>query len=177
MKFSLSKYIRQFLSSQRWNLWTSSLDTVTSRYRLGITIADDSLRLALVKTGSKNPVYIDGEVIPWPEETGDLWSSRWDIAVDSILRHLRKHRKIGIPVNIGLTGREIGLRRINLPHMPAGELTEAVRWESEKLFPYDISECILDHEIVGQRGPAAGQTAVNITAANKSTSEIGLLIT
>jgi len=169
MNINPGKYIRHFLSSPRWSVLTSSLDLSISRYRLGVTVADDSLRLALVKTGKKKPVFIDGEILPWPDDnSNDAWPARRDIIVEAILRILKKNSKMHAPVNIGMLGREIGLRRLNLPDMPSGELAEAVRWESNKLFPFDISQCILDHEIVGKSGANSDKLAVNITAASDS---------
>jgi type IV pilus assembly protein PilM len=52
---------------------------------------------------------------------------------------------------IGLSGREIIIKTVQIPEVPAKELPDAVQLEAEHHIPFAIDEVFLDHHVVGRR--------------------------
>ena len=70
-------------------------------------------------------------------------------AVAASVRNLFEELKISVKdVALSLSGPPLIARVISMPKMSDDELKGAVRFETEKLIPFDISECILDYQIL-----------------------------
>jgi type IV pilus assembly protein PilM len=53
---------------------------------------------------------------------------------------------------IGICGRELIIKKIEIPEVPANELAGAIQLEAEHHIPFAADEVFLDHHIVGRRG-------------------------
>ncbi|MEZ5359121.1 MAG: hypothetical protein R3F48_09860 [Candidatus Zixiibacteriota bacterium] len=137
-----------------------------STRRLGITLNQDSVAFCLVYSRFGKPVIADihdekfkADEIPEP-------GKYLDAAIGKILGYITRNKLRGIPINIGILWHEIAFRRMYLPAMPKSELREAVRWDSEKLFPFPFSKSAMHFEIVEKvtRGESK-KFGINIIAA------------
>jgi type IV pilus assembly protein PilM len=52
---------------------------------------------------------------------------------------------------IGICGRELIIKKIEVPEVPAKELAGAIQLEAEHHIPFAVDEVFLDHQIVGRR--------------------------
>jgi type IV pilus assembly protein PilM len=65
---------------------------------------------------------------------------------------------------IGMSGGSVIAKRVTLPKMSEGELSESIRWEAEQHIPFDIEDVELDFQILRQDGP---QLEVMLVAVKK----------
>ena len=52
---------------------------------------------------------------------------------------------------IGICGRELIIKKIEIPEVPEKELAGAIQLEAEHHIPFAADEVFLDHQVVGQR--------------------------
>lgn len=71
-------------------------------------------------------------------------------AIVSVREILRKGGFQGRSVVTCLSGSQLQFKSIRLPHMPAGELAEAIRWEAGERFGFAIERDCLRHLVAGQ---------------------------
>jgi len=78
----------------------------------------------------------------------------------------------GRPINVGLVGDDIAFRRMYLPRMSKKELASAIVWEGQKLFPFDLDQCLVHYEAADVRNQGDfDQIGVNLTAVERTTVE------
>jgi type IV pilus assembly protein PilM len=65
---------------------------------------------------------------------------------------------------IGMSGGSVIAKRVTLPKMSEGELSESIRWEAEQHIPFDIEDVELDFQVLKQDGP---QQEVMLVAVKK----------
>jgi type IV pilus assembly protein PilM len=66
---------------------------------------------------------------------------------------------------IGICGRELIIKKIEIPEVPADELAGAIQLEAEHHIPFAAEEVFLDHHVVGRR---EGAVDVLLVAVKKS---------
>jgi len=71
-------------------------------------------------------------------------------AADSIKKLLSRSGMILKEAAISVSGPSVIERFITLPKMDAEALKGAIKFEAEKLIPFDVNDCILDHKILGK---------------------------
>jgi len=141
-------------------------------HQLGAVLCHSSLRLCLVRRRLHRVRVIDVTTVPMDGGAVESWSGKIDAAAAIITGYLDERGLRHAPVNVGLLGDDIAIRRLSLPEMSKKELSAAVIWEGRKLFPFDLNQCLIEYQPVDARGgnrPA--QVAVNITAARREVIE------
>ncbi len=91
-------------------------------------------------------------------------------AVADAVRRLFDSRKIRTKeVAASLSGNAVIVKKITLPVMTEGELSESIYWEAEQYIPFDIQDVNLDYQILesGQAAGAKGTMDVLLVAAKK----------
>lgn len=91
-------------------------------------------------------------------------------AVADSIRRLFDSRKIRIrEVAASLSGNAVIVKKITLPVMTEGELSESIYWEAEQYIPFDIQDVNLDYQILesGQAAGGKGTMDVLLVAAKK----------
>lgn len=91
-------------------------------------------------------------------------------AVADAIRRLFDSRKIRTKeVAASLSGNAVIVKKITLPVMTEGELSESIYWEAEQYIPFDIQDVNLDYQILdsGQAAGAKGTMDVLLVAAKK----------
>lgn len=71
-------------------------------------------------------------------------------------------------VNIAVSGPSVIVRFVELPHMTAEELKNAVPFEAEKYIPFNIEEVILGHQVLVPRISNENKMLVLLVAAKKA---------
>jgi hypothetical protein len=139
-----------------------------NRHHQGLVITEDSAQLGIIRRGFGTPRSVSAETLPFDRSQTDGWPVRIAKTIGWAHDRLQGHGLLRTPVNVALLGQDISFRRLILPLMPPQELAEAIRWEGNKLFPFDLNESVVHHEIV-RRFDHNNSTfvAVNIIAAGK----------
>ena len=71
-------------------------------------------------------------------------------AADSIKKLLTQSGMTLRQAAISVSGHSVIERFITLPKMDEGALKGAIKFEAEKLIPFDINDCVIDHKILGK---------------------------
>lgn len=144
------------------------ISVLWNRHRLGLVITEDSAQLALVLHQFKSPRPVDVQMMRFEQPQSEGWPVRIATAIAWTREYLHRHGLMRTPVNVALLGHDISFRRLILPLMPAHELAQAVLWEGNKLFPFDLAECTVHYEIACRfRRDNADFVGVNIVAAGQ----------
>lgn len=155
---------KKVTSSPRPTKLGHPLGSIRIGYQVGLVINDRSIELALIRCMFHRRSLVKTARIELSNQANADWSSKLIKICDLISKFLDGYKKNRIPVNIGLSGDDIALRRLNIPRMPADELTRATLWEGEKLFPFKFEDCYVGQEIVD-------------TLVNENSIELGISIT
>jgi Tfp pilus assembly PilM family ATPase len=144
------------------------LSVLGNRHCLGLVITDDTAQLGLVRYQFGSPQPIDVRTMSFERSLAEGWPVRISKAVAWTHDYLHRQKLTRTPINVALLGHDISFRRLILPFMPPSELAEAVRWEGNKLFPFDLAECAVHYEIARRFSrDNADFVAINIIAAGR----------
>jgi hypothetical protein len=115
-------------------------------HQAGLVISERSIRLALVRRTLGGVHLEDIKTQTTPSAETPTWPERIKRATDFAAGFLHERHLSKVPINIGLLGDDIAFRRLYLPRIPAKELTQAVIWEGQKLFPFELAPEALYYE-------------------------------
>jgi type IV pilus assembly protein PilM len=101
-------------------------------------------------------------VPPAALEGGEL---KQPTAMQAAIRHALEQGRIqATDAVIGMSGGSVIAKRVTLPKMSEGELSESIRWEAEQHIPFDIEDVELDFQVLRRDGP---QLEVMLVAVKK----------
>jgi type IV pilus assembly protein PilM len=85
--------------------------------------------------------------------------------MQAAIRHALEQGRIqATDAVIGMSGGSVIAKRVTLPKMSEGELSESIRWEAEQHIPFDIEDVELDFQVLRRDGP---QLEVMLVAVKK----------
>lgn len=157
----------------RWlRRFARKLSSLRIGHQLGLVITDNSARLCLVKQILFRRRVIDTTIYPLDPQETTSWPRRVDAAIKAVMGYLDERHLSRTTVNVGLVGDDIAFRRMYLPRMSKKELTSAITWEGQKLFPFDFEQCLVNHDVaeVRQKGEYQ-QIGVNLVAIKREIVE------
>lgn len=153
-------------------LWRE-LSSLRLGSQFGLVISENSIRLCLIRRRLHRSRIADIATFALNPDNAGNWAARIESAACILSAYLSEHKMKKVPINIGLLGEDIAFRRIYLPPMPRRELDAAVKWEGEKLFPFDFSQCSVDYRVAGgQRSGDTERIGINMVAAKSDLIEI-----
>ena len=130
--------------------------------RVGLDIGSHSIKILEALPGAKPTLVSFGskKIQGLPRD-----------AVSASIKSLADELKISAKdLTISLSGPSLIARLISMPKMSSEELKSAVRFEMEKLVPFDINECILDFQVLeAQAKEKANSTNVLLAAVKRET--------
>ncbi len=84
-------------------------------------------------------------------------------AVADAIRRLFESRKIkGKDVAASLSGNAVIVKKITLPVMSEGELSESIAWEAEQYIPFDIQDVNLDYQVLDKGAATGGKGTMDV---------------
>jgi hypothetical protein len=140
--------------------------------QMGMVIADKSVRLCLVRQVLHRRRVIDLAAFPFEPREAASWPERIGASVKAVVEYFGDQGLPRMPINVSLIGDDIAFRRLYLPLMSRKELSTAILWEGQKLFPFELNQCLVHHEITDVEN--AGnyvQIAVNLVATKRDIVE------
>jgi type IV pilus assembly protein PilM len=110
----------------------------------GIDIGSGSIKVVRIAPG-RRPKLLSAGMMEFPLE-----GVRENVGAD--LLHLRSEKKIGVRnVVTQMPGKDLTIRTLTLPRMPAAELREAVRWEAKRHISYPLDAALVEYLIAGEK--------------------------
>jgi len=113
----------------------------TRRLPIGIDIGSESIKLLQLQQTAPEVVSLCAAAIwRFPRGSGDDPSNRRRQAAEAVRRMLHENGFRGRDVVSALSCRQLGIRSVRLPQMPAKELREAVKWEARERFGFELGD-------------------------------------
>ncbi len=157
---------------RRFRRISHGLSSLRIGRQLGLVVTDKSARICLVKQVLHRRRVIDTTSFPFDPQRTPSWPRRIDAAITAVAGYLSERGLPRIPVNVSLVGDDIAFRRMYLPRMSRKELATAIVWEGQKLFPFELNQCHMYHEMVDVRDRSEyEQIGVNLIAVKREIVE------
>jgi len=116
---------------------------------IGLDIGSHSIKLVELRHTVKGVFLTNSAVKELPLEAGGR--EKGEGVIGETIKALFDEENIKTrKVTIGVSGPQVGLRRISLPVMPKKELKEAVKWEAGKFVSFSPEEVIVDFQLLGE---------------------------
>jgi type IV pilus assembly protein PilM len=133
-----------------------------SANRVGLDIGSHSVKVTEVSSASSGkPALVSfglKKIQALPREAVSA-------SISGLFEELRISAK---EVNISLSGNSIIARVVSMPKMSEEEMRSALRFEAEKIIPFDISECVLDFQVISQQSKGRPGSDVLLAAVKRS---------
>jgi len=72
------------------------------------------------------------------------------LVVEGLSRLISENSVKNAAFGTSLSGHSVIIKKIQLPAMTEGELTESIQWEAEQYIPFDINDVNLDYVVLGE---------------------------
>jgi type IV pilus assembly protein PilM len=119
----------------------------------GLDIGSSAIKVVQLQAVDDGYAVSGLAVVPLPQDTiadGGIKDG------PTVVRGIREAvGKAGIETKdavIGICGRELIIKKIEIPEVPQNELADAIQLEAEHHIPFAADEVFLDHHVVGRRG-------------------------
>lgn len=118
----------------------------------GLDIGSSAIKLVQLQEGAAGASLVAVGVAPLPPESIAEGSIRDGAAVvDAIREAVDRSGVRGKEVAIGVSGRELIIKKVQIPEVPPKELRDAVLLEAEHHIPFAIDDVFLDYHVVGRQ--------------------------
>jgi type IV pilus assembly protein PilM len=118
---------------------------------VGVDIGSSSIKVAEIKEGRGGQrTLVRFGFHPLPPQTivdGHIMSSSAVVEGLERLFHKAKSRDVAMRAS----GHSVIIKKITMPLMTAGELSEQIGWEAEQHIPFDLAEVQIDYQVLAQR--------------------------
>ncbi len=115
---------------------------------VGVDVSKRSIKIAAVRPGRK-PILLFATVFATPDGAIEGGMVVAPHAVVQAIRQVISAAKLrGSRAVIGMGGRNVLIRNLTFPPMPAEELKAAVKWEAERHLPLRIEDAVVDAQVV-----------------------------
>jgi len=137
---------------------------------VGLSIGTSSIKLVELKNSGKERKLLHFGTIQLPEDAIVNREIVNHIAVvDSLKTLVNQIRLKSKRVCISLSGTSVILKRMSLEVQDMKELQEQVFWEAEQYLPFDVSEVVMDFQVLSKS--ADGRVDIILVAVKKSVLE------
>jgi len=136
------------------------------RESFGLDIGSNTVKaVQLRQTGNRWTLTALASVPLPPESIVDGVIKSMHAVVDTIREAVAKAGITARDATIGVAGRELITKKVQMPEVPAKELRDAVQLEAEHHIPFPFDEVFLDYHVVGRH---AGSMDLIVVAVKKS---------
>jgi len=118
---------------------------------VGLSIGTSSIKIVEVKKSRGSWQLLHFGIIQLPDDTIVNREIVNPISVVESIRTLVNEIRLSTKaVTLSLSGTALIVKRMNIEIQNPGELQDQVFWEAEQYLPFDISEVVLDYELVSK---------------------------
>lgn len=119
----------------------------------GLDIGSSAVKVVQLKTdGGTNALSALGIVSLSPEVISDGTIKDAAAVSAAIKEAVAKSGIAGFDAAISICGRELIIKKVQIPAVPAKELQDAVQLEAEHHIPFAIDEVFIDYHVLGEQG-------------------------
>ena len=135
----------------------------------GLDVGSSTIKVVQLEQGSKGYALKAFAMVDLPPEAiGEGMIKDPPIVVDAIKEVVGKARIQSKAAIISVSGRELIIKKIQLPKANPKELGDAIMLEAEHHINLPIEEVYLDHQVVGQSAGQGGTMDVMLVAVKKT---------
>ncbi len=135
----------------------------------GLDVGSSSIKVVQLEQGSKGYALRAFATVDLPPEViGEGMIKDPPVVVDAIKEVIGKARVQSKDAIISVSGRELIMKKIQLPKVNPKELGDAIMLEAEHHINLPIEEVYLDHQVVGQSAGQGGTMDVMLVAVKKT---------
>ena len=135
----------------------------------GLDVGSSAVKLVQLQEGSKGFTLETFAMVELPPDAiGEGMIKDPPVVVDAIKEVVSKARVKTKDAVLIVSGRELIMKKIQLPKVTAKELGDAIMLEAEHHINLPIDEVYLDHQVVGQSAGQGGTMDVMLVAVKKS---------
>jgi len=135
----------------------------------GLDVGSSAVKLVQLDKGSKGYALNAFAMVDLPPDAiGEGMIKDPPVVVDAIKEVVRKARVSTKEAIISISGRELIMKKIQLPKVNPKELGDAIMLEAEHHINLPIEEVYVDHQVVGQSPGEGGTMDVMLVAVKKS---------
>lgn len=127
---------------------------------LSIDIGSALIKTILVEGSGKSPKMTKVDLSELPSHAivdGEIMDR--EAVLDSIRSSLDSLEITRNQVVTCISGRDVIVKKINMPKMKKSEASEQIKWEAEQYIPYEMEDISLDFEIIN---PNAGEDSMEV---------------
>ena len=137
--------------------------------RFGLDVGSSAVKLVQLEEGSKGFALEAFAMVQLPPDAiGEGMIKDPPVVVDAIKEVVGKARAKTKDAVLSISGRELIMKKIQLPKVTVKELGDAIMLEAEHHINLPIDEVYLDHQVVGQSAGQGGTMDVMLVAVKKS---------
>jgi len=141
----------------------------TKKTGFGLDVGSSAVKLVQLQEGSKGFTLETFAMVELPPDAiGEGMIKDPPVVVDAIKEVVSKARVKTKDAVLSVSGRELIMKKIQLPKVTAKELGDAIMLEAEHHINLPIDEVYLDHQVVGQSAGQGGTMDVMLVAVKKS---------
>jgi type IV pilus assembly protein PilM len=132
----------------------------------GLDIGSSAVKIVELAGPPTSPVLTNLGIVDLPRDTiGDGVIKDSPTVVDAVKEAVRRAGVASRAAAIAVSGRELIIKKVQIPEVPAKEVRDAVLLEAEHHIPFAIDEVFLDYHVVGRQG---GTLELILVAVKKS---------
>ena len=144
---------------------------------IGLDIGTSSVKLAELDLSPRQVTLNGFSIVPTPPMAiinggiaeGELVSE----AVKQALSELKTKRKM---IASGLCGSSVVVKRISIPRVEEGLVSEQIRWEAEQYIPYDINEVNIEYKVLNSGDSSENMEILLIAAIQDAIFKVAEII-
>ncbi len=132
----------------------------------GLDIGSSAVKIIELGGVPTSPTLINIGIVELPRDTiGDGMIKDSPTVVDAVKEAVARAGVASRAAAIAVSGRELIIKKVQIPEVPAKEVRDAVLLEAEHHIPFAIDEVFLDYHVVGRQG---GTLELILVAVKKS---------
>ena len=117
----------------------------------GLDIGSSAIKVVQLDQGAKGWILRTYAIVPLPPQAmADGIIKDPPVVVDAIKEAVAKAKVKATDAAIAVSGRELTVKKVQLPKVTRKELDEAIQLEAEHHIPFAIDEVFLDYQVVGE---------------------------
>ncbi len=129
-----------------------------SPYVVGVDIGTSSMKIVGMNLAQR-PSVLFYSLIELPKNYTDSYLT------ETIKKALKDNNFSSKDAALTFSDESVIIRRIELPHMPQGEIIDALRWKAKELLPFDIQNSPLGFEALGEFQKEDGSKVLDVIFA------------
>jgi len=124
-------------------------------YLVGVEIGAHSLKMAGMRL-DKSPSVLFYHTMPFSKDYNEM------VIIEEIKKVLTENKFSSKNAVLSFSDDSAVFRRVELPHMPQGEILDALRWKAKEMVYFDIQTAAIGFELLGEVQKEDGSRVIDL---------------